>query len=107
MTFRNVKKTPAISNHIEAQLKKLKRFGDNIIRCHVVLELPHKRRTSGNDYRVRVDAMIPKAVVVGRSNDKHVSRDDLHSAITDAFSSVERQLASRKSRRGGYDLKAA
>lgn len=99
MIFRNVPRTNATVALVEERYARIKRLNHKINRCNVVLELPHKRRSAGNDYHVRVDITIPRAEIVGHSSEKLEESFDLNSAINNAFTAVERQLRSRRSRR--------
>lgn len=99
ITFRNVKKTAPIVDLVQERYMKLKKYYSNIIRATAVIELPHKRKSTGNDYRVQVEIKIPGTKIVGSSREKQTDSDDLYSAITQAFHAVERQLITRRARR--------
>ena len=99
ITFRNVKKTEPIVDLVEDRYLKLKKYYSNIIRATATIELPHKRKSTGNDYRVQVEIKIPGTKIVGSSREKQIESDDLYSAISHAFQAVERQLIARRARK--------
>ena len=99
ITFRNVKKTQAIVDLVNDRFLKVKKYYSNIIRANAVIELPHKRKSTGNDYRVQIEIKIPGTKIVGSSREKQIDSDDLYSAITHAFQAVERQIIARRARK--------
>ena len=92
VTFRDFQPSTAISEHVEKRAAKLEIFFDRIVKCHVVVEVPHKHSHHGNKrYHVRIDMHVPgKELVVSRTPED--SREDIHAAVDDAFGDAERVL---------------
>ena len=119
ITFRNMASSEVVKNWIEEEANKLNEFHGKITGCRVVVELPNRRRKTGNLYHVRVDLTVPGGEMVvkrqpelrllpARLATKPTKRlevkaphKDLRQAINDAFRSVQRRLGkfSRRRRR--------
>ena len=98
ITGRDVELTEAIQKSIRQKAKKLELFYDQIMRCRVVVEAPHRRRRKGILYNVRIDIKVPDEDLVVKKE----LNEDLYVAIRDAFDSARRQLQDySKRRRGG------
>lgn len=103
ITFRNMESSEAVEESIRKWAAKLDRVCDNIIRCAVVVEAPHKRRKVGGHFRVRIDITVPgRELVINREPDEHHSNVDVYVCIRDAFNSAKRQLEEYVCRRKGY-----
>ncbi len=91
VTFRDIAPSDALTAHVERRAAKLETFNDRIIKCHVMLEAPHRHHKHGKRYHVRIDMQIPgKELVVSKNLDDN--KEDLHAALDDAFSDAERVL---------------
>lgn len=91
LTFRDIPPSPALSAHVEKRAAKLATFFDRILSCHVVLEAPHRHKTHGKNFHVRIDMHVPgKELVVTRNLED--TKEDLHAAVDDAFADAERVL---------------
>jgi ribosomal subunit interface protein len=102
ISFRDVEPSDRIRARLEEEIAKLERYCDAIIRCRVVVEVPHKRHESGNLYHVRIDVTVPgQELVVSRDPPKKQKREELETAVVDAFGAMRRQVEeySRKRRR--------
>ena len=98
ITGRDVELTEAIEESIRQKAKKLELFYDQIMRCRVVVEAPHRRQRKGVLYNVRIDIKVPDEELVVKKE----LNQDLYVAIRDAFDSARRQLQDySKQRRGG------
>ncbi len=119
ITFRNMASSEEVKGWIQEEAVKLDEFYDRIMACRVLVELPSRRRKSGNLYHVRIDLTVPGGeMVVKRQPNRRllpgrVEREatkslevrrphrDLRQAINDAFGATRRQLQdySRRQRR--------
>ncbi len=91
VTFRDMPPSTTISEHVEKRATKLENFFDRIVKCHVVVEAPHRHGNQGRRYHVRIDLHVPgKELVVSRTPDD--SKDDLYAVVDDAFGDAERVL---------------
>jgi ribosomal subunit interface protein len=93
ITFRDFSPSDAVRAYVAKHARKLDRFFDGIIGCHVVLEAPHRHRLHGRRYHVRVAIGVPlRELVVSRNPTGGSRHEDLYSAIDDAFDDAERML---------------
>jgi len=97
ITGRDVELTEAIEESIRQKAKKLELFYDQIMRCKVVVEAPHRRRRKGVLYNVRIDIKVPDEELVVKKE----LNEDLYVAIRDAFDSARRQLQDYSKQRRG------
>lgn len=89
VTFRDIPHSDAVASHVERRAAKLETFYDRIMRCHVVVEAPHRHHKHGKRYHVRIDMHVPgRELVVSRNLDD--TKEDLHAAVDDAFADAER-----------------
>lgn len=92
VTFRDMPPSDAVTAHVERRAAKLENFHDRIVKCHVVLENPHRHQKHGKRFHVRIDMIVPgKELVVSKNLDD--SKEDLHAAVDDAFGDAERALS--------------
>ncbi|MBX3185557.1 MAG: HPF/RaiA family ribosome-associated protein [Labilithrix sp.] len=89
LTFRDISPSAAVSAHVAKRAAKLETFFDRIIRCHVVVEQPHRHQKHGQRYHVRVDVSVPGHLLVVSKNPE-AAKEDLHAAVDDAFGDAER-----------------
>jgi len=96
ITFRGMDPSPAVEARIREKASTLDRYCDHIMSCSVVVETPHKHRTKGNLYHVRIHVTVPEGelVVSKETHDDH-AREDVYVVIRDAFNALRRQLEDR------------
>jgi ribosome-associated translation inhibitor RaiA len=93
ITFRDIDPSPAAETKIREHAEKLAKKSSRITACHVVVQAPHRHRTKGFVYDVRVGLAVPGSdIIVGREDRERPSHADLHVAIRDAFEAARRQL---------------
>jgi ribosomal subunit interface protein len=95
ITFRDMPHSDSVMAHVEKRAAKLETFSDHITRCHVVLEMPHRHKTHGHRYHVRIDAHIPGRELVVSRTSPH-GAEDLNALVDEAFADAERLLAEEK-----------
>ncbi len=88
ITSRNFDLTDAIQNAIRERADKLERICDRIIRCDVVVEIPHQRQQKGVLYNVKISISVPGSEIVVKKE----PHEDLYAAINRAFESAARQI---------------
>ena len=59
ITFRGIKRSPAIEAAIHERFDKLEHVHRGIIGCRVLVELAQRRLESGNRYHVKIDLIVP------------------------------------------------
>jgi ribosomal subunit interface protein len=100
ITFRDMDSSAAIDAYVRARAEKLDALYDRITACRVAIESPHRHKSHGRPYRVRVDINVPGAeLVVDRSPDHDLHHKDLYAAIDAAFDDAKRQLHDYVARR--------
>jgi cold shock CspA family protein len=83
----------ALKAEIAKRAEKLGRLYTNIMRCHVVVEAPHKHRHKGMHYNVRIELSLPqKKIVVNREKHLRRSHEDINAVVRDAFDAAKRKL---------------
>ena len=59
ITFRNLPHSDLIEAMIREEAQKLDSYYDRIVRCQVVVDIPHRHHLEGNPYTVRIDVTVP------------------------------------------------
>ena len=88
MTVRNLSLSEAAKEDIREKASRLDRSYDQIVRCRVTVDAPHRHQRKGLLYDVRIDLTVPGVELVV----KRPPNEDLHVAIRDAFDSARRRL---------------
>lgn len=97
MTVRHVNVSEAAKEDIRKKAALLDKGYDRIIRCHVIVDTPHRHQTKGLLYDVRINITVPDAELVI----KRESNEDLSVAIRDAFDAARRRLEDFAQRQRG------
>jgi len=94
ITYRGVDKTEALDNLVREKVEKLEEVCDHINSCHIAIEKPHDRPSSGSPYRVRIDMTVPPGheVVADSNPDDGIQYDAVETVVRDAFEAARRQL---------------
>lgn len=87
VTFRKVKPSDALRNHVEEKIQKIKKFVDEPVSAHVVLEVTRNR------HRALIQVNAHGLICQG----EHVTQD-LYSAIDGVIEKVEKQLRRNRDR---------
>jgi hypothetical protein len=100
ITFRGLSPMPGVGTLIHERSRRLERFCDRIIRCHVIIGVPHRRQRNGRSYSVHIDITTPLGnIVVTRDPAGDGSTQQLDVVIRDAFDAATRQLEEETRRR--------
>ena len=103
ITFRGMTPSPAIESLIRERGARIERFYDRIIRCHVIVDMPHRHQRKGRQYAVHVDITTPDSeIVVTRAADPDESHQELQTAVRNAFDVATRQLENSVGRRRAH-----
>jgi len=92
ITFHNLPHSEAIATRIEQQFEKLCHYCDRILRCQVIVEVPHRHHHDKNPYHIRINLSLPGeelAIDKDKSGNYH---DNAYIAIRDAFNAAQRKL---------------
>ena len=91
VTFHGISPSGAIQRYVERKAAKLDLMASNIVRCHVVIEAPHRHSREGRRYAVRIDVRMPgREVAISRELGD--SEQDAYAAIDEAFDEAKRRL---------------
>ncbi len=91
ITFRDFPHSDSVAALVERRAAKLETFHDRIIRCHVVLEQPHRHHRHGKQFGVRIDIVVPqKELVVTKASED--DREDLYALVEACFDDAQRML---------------
>lgn len=108
ITFRGMKKSPAVESFIRDWAARLSAVYDRIERCDVVVEKPHLRHRRGNQYRVRIAMTVPGGpLVVSRDPGPDEAHEDVYVAVRDSFHAARRQLEDHVRHHLRREVKAA
>ncbi len=88
ITFRGVKHSREVEDHINEKIAKLNQFAVNMISCAVVVEFASKQQQKGNLYNTRIVVNVPGREIVS----SHNHDENMYNSIRDAFSDMERML---------------
>jgi cold shock CspA family protein len=93
ITFRHMEPSPALEARIHQLAERLDHYSQEIMRCRVVIEAPHKHHHQGCLYTVHLDITSPSVeIAVTRDQHDRHAHEDAHIALRDAFRAAERQL---------------
>ena len=93
VTFRDMPVSDAVEARCWKEAKKLERYFDRIVGCHVTIAESHRRHRRGNLFEVRINLFVPgRELVVNREPTEHHVDEDIEVAIRDAFDRMRRQL---------------
>jgi cold shock CspA family protein len=112
VTFRGLAHSEALESDVRERVAWLEQFHAGIVRCRVIVELPHRHRRDGSHVHVRIEITVPggEPIVISREPSlhgglKHVAEDahrketeidSVHRyavvAIREAFDTARRRL---------------
>ena len=64
VTFRHMEPLSVAETWIQEEAAKLETFYNRIMRCHVIVEVPHSHHRKGSQYQVRIDLTVPGGEIV-------------------------------------------
>jgi ribosome-associated translation inhibitor RaiA len=100
ITFRGLSPMPSVGALITERSSRLERFCDRIIRCHVIVGVPHRHHRNGRRYSVHIDISTPLGTIaVTREPADDGSTQELDAAIREAFDAATRRLEDEARRR--------
>ena len=86
--FVGMEPSEALEAAAREKIARLEQLCPQIMACHVVIDLPHRRRSQGRQFAVRLDLTLPgRELAVTR-----VEHPDVYVALRDAFDHMRRQL---------------
>ena len=102
INFRNTEPSEAITGKIHERMAKLEKLYNHIISCEVTVEEPHKHKTKGNLFQVKIVLSIPgdRLVASSEAHNNH-AHEEGHVAVRDAFDAIQRQLEQKSRKQHG------
>jgi ribosomal subunit interface protein len=92
-------RSEAVEAKIQARAGRLARFSEDIIKCEVWLESPHRHHRKGCLYGIRIRLTVPNEEIDIRLQPE---TDDVYVAIREAFDAARRNLEDYERRRRGH-----
>jgi cold shock CspA family protein len=93
ITFRHMEPSEAMRYLIRDEADKLEELFDRITSCHVTFDQPHRHKSQGNHFRVRIEVKVPgHDIVVSRDPAEHAEHEDPQITVREAFDAARRQL---------------
>jgi ribosome-associated translation inhibitor RaiA len=108
ITFRAMDTSPAVENWVRAWADRLEHSFNDIERCSVVIELPHRHRRHGKTFQVHLCITVPhRTIAITRDPGHDHGHENVYVAIADAFRAARRTLQDHaRIRRGDVKLHA-
>src|SRR5512140_3645161 len=75
ITFRNIPPSDAVAARVQEEAEKLDEFYRRITSCRVIVEIPHRHHTLGEQFHVRIKLGVPGGEIVVQHE------ASLHSAV--------------------------
>ncbi len=103
IVFEDMEPSDFVESRIREEIGKLEHFYGRITSCRVVVSEPHRHKTKGKLFHVRITLSLPGGgtiVVNENKHDKH-AHEDIYVAIRDTFAAARRQLQDHARKRGG------
>ena len=120
ITFRNMPSSDAVAARVQDEAEKLDEFYKRITSCRVIVEVPHRHHTLGDQVHVRIELGVPGGEIVVRHEPslhstvqrrgqqewkKHLEASpqykEIGVAIRDAFKAARRRLQDYARRQRG------
>jgi cold shock CspA family protein len=112
ITFRGLQPSDALEADVRERVTWLEQFHEGIVRCRVLVEIPHRHRHDGRHFHVRIELTVPGGdpIVVSHEPSLHARLKDVegelhhketeiesvhryaHVAIREAFDVARRRL---------------
>jgi hypothetical protein len=91
--FRGMPHSVAAEMSARRWIERLRRVSSDLLRCAVVVEIPHHHQQRSPLFHVRIDLVVPDQVLaVTRDPGEQAAHDDVYVAISDAFRAARRRL---------------
>ncbi len=93
ISFRHMDPSPALEARIRKLASRLDHFSAHIMRCHVIVEVPHEHHHQGNLFEIGIDITTPGGEFsIRRAHPRTHAHEDPYVALRDAFRAARRKL---------------
>jgi cold shock CspA family protein len=91
VTFRGLQHSDTLESEIRQRVAWLEQFYAGIVRCRVIIELPHRHRHDGRHFHVRVEMTVPGGtpIVVSHEPSLHDGLKDVQEEAHHKDSEIE------------------
>jgi cold shock CspA family protein len=91
ITFRGFLHSEAIETDVRERVAWLEQFYAGIVRCRVLVELPHRHRQDGRHFHVRIELTVPggPAIVISHEPSLHGRLKDVEEAAHHKETEIE------------------
>ena len=107
VSFQGLDKVDEIETACLKEAERLERYYDRMTSCSVVVAVPHRHKTKGRKYEVRIDMSVPgQELAVTRVPPEH-DEEPLEVAVHEAFKTARRRLEDYVSKRADREKRSA
>jgi hypothetical protein len=91
VTFRGLAHDDALEDDIRERVSWLEQFYAGIVRCRVLVEVPHRHRHDGRYFHVRVEVTVPGGppIVVSHAPSLHAGLKDVEDEVAHKETEIE------------------
>jgi cold shock CspA family protein len=91
ITFRGLAHSDALESDVRGRVAWLEQFYAGIVRCRVLIELPHRHRQDGRHFHVRIELTVPggPSIVVSQEPSMHGRLRDVEEAAHHKETEIE------------------
>ncbi len=99
ITMRDLPPSEAIEGHVRQHAEKLEKLCTRLTACHVTIASPHRHKTHGKHFHVRIDLAVPGGeLVVDQDRADNKEHENAYAAVDAAFHGAERVLRDHQGR---------
>lgn len=91
VTFHGLKHSDELEADVRDRVRWLEQFYDGVVRCRVLLEVPHRHRRGGRHFHVRIELTVPGGtpLVISHEPSLHAGIKGLEEATHHKESEIE------------------
>lgn len=91
VTFRGLRHSAELEAEVLQRVARLEQFYGGVVRCHALVELPHRHRQDGRQIHVRLELTVPgrAPIVVSREPSLHADVKDVEGDAHHKKTSIE------------------
>lgn len=105
ITFRRMEPSPAMEARIRELAARFDKFGNDIMRCHVIVERPDRHKHQGRLFDVTIDMTLADGeIAIRRAHPADPTHEDPYAALSGAFQAARHKLEDYERKRH-HDVK--
>lgn len=100
VTFHGLERSEALEALILEKAEKLRLMHDRLQRIRVVIDMPHRSHSKGNQLEVKVECMLPgeDELVISRESELDAEHDSAFSLVREVFQAAQRVVRDQHKR---------